>query len=316
MDPEVSFIIVSFNTRDLLRDCLKCVQQRIDGVTNEIFVVDNGSSDGSANMVLKEFPEVNLLRSIKNLGFGAANNLALAKARGHVIAFLNSDAFPHSQSIQNGLKHLKSDIGMVGARLVSADGSWQPSARLFPSPLNDFLILSGLSFRYPKSPFFGRPDRTFAPPDEPCDTDWVPGAFALVPHPVLKEVGGFDERFFLYYEEVDLCLRIKAAGYRIQYWPDVVVTHLGGASAMKVAGEPFCPKEAQLLLARMRSKLLYYRKHHGWWGAWSARIIEEGWHLLRLMKNWFHPRKADESHQQIALMRRAWKETAGGTTWQ
>jgi GT2 family glycosyltransferase len=315
MLPEVSLIIVSFNTRDLLRDCLNSLKKHLEGISCEILVVDNNSTDHSTEMVQKEFPEVILIPLSKNVGFGAANNRAFEKAKGRTIALLNSDAFLHPHALQNGLHHLKEHpkMGLGGARLVNPDGSWQPSARLFPSPLNDFLILSGLSARYPKSRFFGRPDRTYA--DGACETDWVPGAFALFPRSVLDQVGGFDERFFLYYEEVDLCRRIQAAGYTIQYWPDVVVTHLGGASAKKVERQPFCPKEAQLLLWRMRSKLLYYRKHHGWWGAWKARAVEEGWHRLRIVKNWFHPAKAEESRRHIALLQQAWMETNGGSSW-
>ena len=115
-------------------------------------------------------------------------------------------------------------IGAAGGSLVSRDGSWQPSARMFPSPLNDLLAFTGMAARFPRSRFFGRFDRTWADSDKPCEVDWVPGAFTILKAEALARIGFFDPAFFLYYEEVDLCRRIRAAGYRIHYQPDIVVT--------------------------------------------------------------------------------------------
>lgn len=178
--------------------------------------------------------------------------------------------------------------------------------------MNEFLQLSGLANKYPRSKFFGRFNRTWASSDEACETDWVPGAFAIIPRPVLEKVGFFDERFFLYYEEVDLCRRIKSAGYKIWYWPDVVVTHLGGESSKTVNNHVFSNKSAQLELWRMRSELLYFRKHHGWWGALRMQSLEVWWHWLRALNNYNNPIKAQESRTIMNLMSNAWKETQGG----
>ena len=232
--PDVSIVIVSFNTRDMLRECLETTRNQ--GVVTEIIVVDNASRDGSADMVRAEFPNVRVISSPDNLGFAGANNLAFAEATGRFVVLLNSDAFLHPGTLARAIAHMDAEptVGLGGGLLVGRDGHWQPSARLFPSLLNDCLSLTGLSARFPASRLFGRADRTWADPKQPTDTDWVPGAFSIIRRDVLNEVGFFDPRFFLYYEEVDLCLRIKAAGYRVAYWPDLEVIHIGGESSKTI----------------------------------------------------------------------------------
>ena len=311
--PEISIIIVSFNTCKLLRECLSSLLQVTLGVSHEIIVIDNASVDQSAEMVAKEFPSVRLINSSINLGFGAANNAACKIARGNFILLLNSDAFLYPDALQTALKQLQKNqnIGLGGARLVGKDGSWQPSARLFPSLLNSFLEISGLADKYPKSPFFGRYNRTWAPPSESAEVDWVPGAFVLIPRPIWEKVEGFDERFFFYCEEVDLCKRVKAAGHSICYWGDVFVTHLGGESTKNI-NTATLSKNRQLELWRMRSTFLYYRKHHGWLGAYSIKAFEEWWHRLRQWKNYKNPFKNEESRTLIKFLKQAWQETAGG----
>ncbi len=317
--PQVSIVIVSFNTRDLLRECLLGLEKESIGVAKEIFVVDNHSRDCSAEMVETEFPYVSLIRSDVNLGFAAANNAAFRRCSGQYVVLLNSDAFLKPQALQRAITYMDADpsIGLGGARLVGQDGSWQPSARLFPSLLNDFLTISGLSGRHPRSRFFGRFDRTWADQDLPADVDWVPGAFSIVRRQLLEKLGYFDENFFLYYEEVDLCRRIKANGFSVRYWPDVVVVHLGGESSKTVTNVAFSKSGSQLALWRMRAGMLYYRKHHGSPIAWLAMQLELQWHSMREKSNRrnsdpIRTAKADESARLGELVRQAWKETQGG----
>jgi GT2 family glycosyltransferase len=314
----VSIVIVSFNTKALLRECLESVRAECAGIPSEILVVDNISRDGSADMVETEFPDVRLIRSAINLGFAAANNRAFPHVAGRYVVLLNSDAFLHPGALGEAINHMDADdrIGLGGARLVGRDDSWQPSARLYPSVLNDFLTLSGLAAKYPKSRFFGRFDRTWADPDLAEDVDWVPGAFSIVRKTVLDRVGPFDEQFFLYYEEVDLCRRIQAAGYTVRYWPDVRVIHLGGESSKTVGTVQMSASGSQLTLWRMRSEFLYYRKHHGCL-AWWAKEVEACWHRIRARKNVSAPdpqqrNKAAESLAMVSLLNRAWAETKGG----
>lgn len=325
-DYTVSIIVVSFNTRDLLRECLQSILKECDrlpdGITAEILVVDNASTDLSAEMVASEFASsgspVRLIRSKINLGFAGANNLAMEMARGRYLVLLNSDAFFHSGALSRAIEHVDSDatVGLGGARLVGPSGNWQPSARAFPGIWNGFFVLSGLASRYPKSRIFGSFDRTWDDPFLAAEVDWVPGAFSIMRREALAKAGLFDTRFFLYCEEVDLCRRIKAAGFRILYWPDVAVTHIGGESSRKLTALKFSDGEAQVVLWRMRATLLYFRKHHGM-RVWGIRLLEDAMHKLRWLRrrnsnNPAQRERAEEAKVHLALMRQAWKETNGG----
>ena len=319
--PDVSVVVVSLNTRELLRECLTTLAHESGGLTCETIVVDNASRDGSADMVASEFPDAVLVRSGSNLGFAAANNLAFAKATGRYVVLLNSDAFLTPGALAGVVRAMddRPDIGLGGVRLVGRDGAWQPSARMFPSLLNDFLSLSGLSMRYRTSRFFGRMDRTWADPSASASVDWVPGAFSIIRRSVLEQVGYFDERFFLYYEEVDLCRRIKNAGYAVWYWPEYSVVHLGGESSKTITQLSMSKAGSQLTLWRMRSALLYHRKHGGWMGAWLAGQLEISWYRMRELRNARRGREAAgskvaESQSMVTLMRQAWSETSGGRT--
>jgi GT2 family glycosyltransferase len=199
---------------------------------------------------------------------------------------------------------------------VNRDGRSQPSGRRFHSIWNDGIVLTGLSAKYPQSKVFGAPDRTWADENISADVDWVPGAFMIMRREALAKVGTFDPRFFLYYEETDLCRRVRAAGYRVTYWPDVVVTHIGGESGKKLRLLTESTVASRVELWRMRSTLLYYRKHHGW-QARLAKWLEQGLYIVRWMRNCksgdpARRERAAESLLMASLMRQAWKDTHGG----
>ncbi len=319
--PDISVVIVSYNTRELLRECLGAVAREAASISHEIIVIDNASRDGSPDMVAGDFRDVCLIRSESNLGFGPANNRGFAQAHGRYVILLNSDAFPRPGALRLALDHMdaRPQVALGGGRLLGRDDSWQPSARMFPSLFNDFLSASGLAARYSKSRLLGRADRTWANPLEAAQVDWLPGAYVIIRRAVLERVGYFDERFFLYYEEVDLCRRIKAAGYEIWYWPDIVTVHLGGESSKTINRLQVSSAGSQLTLWRMRSQLLYYRKHHHLWGAWCSAALETSWHRLRSKRNAiFRSASSEAKHQEsrdaILLMKQAWRETAGGAT--
>jgi GT2 family glycosyltransferase len=315
---EASIVIISFNTRDLLRESLtSCAAECID-IPAEIFVVDNGSTDGSVEMVEAEFPQVILIQSQVNLGFGVANNLALQKARGRYFVLLNSDAFFTPGSLAKAIRHMDEtpNCALGGALLQGRAGRWQPSAKRFHSVFDDLLVLTGLADKFPKSTLFGRMSRTWADESQPASVDWVPGAFAIIRPSALERVGLFDPIFFLYYEEVDLCLRLKRAGYEVWYWPDVLIIHLGGESSKKLTNLEFSTRAAQVVLWRMRSTLLYYRKHHGW-KVWLAKWMEKTLYSITVLRNrWSRiPERRDrERHYRtmIRLMEQAWTETNAG----
>ncbi len=325
-DCTVSVIVVSFNTRDLLRECLTSLREECarlpEGLSAEILVVDNASRDGSADMVAAEFSgpgtPVHLIRSDVNLGFGVANNRAIEAANGRYLVLLNPDAFFHSGALARAIAHTEVDpsAGVGGARLVGRDGAWQPAARMFPTILRDAFVFTGLASRFPRSRFFSAAERTWADPAVPAEVDWVTGAFMILRRAALDKAGLFDPAFFLYCEEVDLCRRVKDAGFRVLYWPDIVVTHLHGESSRQVGAQVFSKNESQVVLWRMRSILLYYRKHHGA-KVWLARWLEESLYSLRFLRNRFSPsprrrERAREAVILLHLLRRAWNETRGG----
>jgi GT2 family glycosyltransferase len=315
---DASIIIVSFNTRELLRECLESVIRESADLTVEILVVDNNSLDGSPQMVEEEFPQVRLLRSDINLGFGAANNLALAHARGRYIVLLNSDAFFQPAALEVAIRHMDEtpDCGLAGGRLIGRDGSWQPSARSFHTIISDLIVLTGLADKFPKSKFFGKFDRTWADQYQAAAVDWVPGAFSIIRPEAIEKTGFFDPAFFLYYEEVDLCHRIKQAGYTIWYWPDIVVVHIGGESSRELRVDDISPRAAQIDMWRMRSTLLYYRKYHGPM-ALFAKWQEIALHRVTVWRNRFsrtplRKQRAQRHRNLIVLMKQAWKDTSGG----
>jgi GT2 family glycosyltransferase len=315
---DASIVIISFNTREILRECLHSVLHEITNLAVEIFIVDNDSTDGSPEMVEQDFPQATLLRAGSNLGFGAANNLALLQARGRYFVLLNSDAFFQPGTLAASIRYMDEhpECGLGGARLVGRDGAMQPSARTFPTVFGDAIVLTGLASRFPRSKFFGAFDRTWADPHQPASVDWVPGAFSIIRPAALLKTGLFDPAFFLYYEEVDLCLRIKRAGYAIWYWPDISIIHIGGESSRQLKTLEFSSTAAQVVLWRMRSTLLYYRKHHGW-KVHAARWLEVVLNKATAIRNRFSqsPARQDRRRNAITLnrlMHQAWQDTQHG----
>jgi GT2 family glycosyltransferase len=316
---DISVLIVSFNTRDVLRECMQSVRRESESLRTQVIVVDNGSVDGSQLMVEREFPEALLIRSAVNLGFAGANNLGYRSATGRYLVLLNSDAFLAEGALLRSVRHMEETLrcGIGGGRLVGRDGSWQPSARRFPSLLDDVMVRSGLAARFPRSRFFGRFDRTWADAMEAAEVDWVPGAFSIVRGAILEKTELFDPRFFLYYEEVDLCMRMKQMGYSVWYWPDICVTHLGGESSRKISSLEMSKSGSQLTLWRMRSTLLYYRKHCGRLTAATAMILERFWYWQRFVRMRISrdPRRRETAASEkrlAAIMNQAWRETGGG----
>jgi GT2 family glycosyltransferase len=327
----VTIVIVSFNTRELLRRCLdellaECRRlgtgPKGEPHTAEILVVDNASHDGSAEMVERDYATtatpVKLYASPENLGFGRANNVAIEAAQGRYIVLLNSDAFFHEGALEAAIQQMEQNrkAGAGGAKLVFEDGSWQPSARTFHSIGRDALVLTGMASRFPRSRIFGSPDRTWADVNQPAQVDWVTGAFMILRREALALVGIFDPAFFLYCEEVDLCKRLKQGGFEVWYWPQIVVTHLGGESSKNVKERTFSKISATVEEWRMRSTLIYYRKHHGW-QAHLARLLEDVFYTVRgwrnrLSKLEWRQQRAEEAKLMIQLMRQAWASTDGG----
>lgn len=315
---DVSIVIVSFNTCAVLRECLGLVYRQIGSLQVQVIVVDNASTDDSLDMIAKEFPDVLRIRSEVNIGFGRANNLGFEAALGRYVVLLNSDAFLGEGALERSVAHMETNphAGLGGGRLVGRDGSFQPSARMFPRIIDNLIVLSGLATRFPHSRLFGHVDRTWADQGEPAEVDWVPGAYSIIRSEAIKAAGPFDPRFFLYYEEVDLCKRIKEKGYSIWYWPDISVVHIGGESSRQIKSLDFSQTGAQLTLWSMRSKLLYYRKHYPL-SVFLAMLVDLVWYSLQAQRRrWSSDpdrRARSRADQRMAsMMRQAWRDTRGG----
>jgi len=283
----ISVIIVSYNTSSLLRQCLEKLYENRPNMEMEVFVVDNDSVDDSAAMVQREFPQVRLIANDVNMGFGAANNQAWALSSGKYILLLNPDAFVKPSAIDNSIAFMDShpQCGLCGGRLVKPDGSLDPSARRFPNFLAKFFTISGLRSRFPHSKLFSRHEFGNFDHNSVMEVDWVPGTFTVYRREMLKKTGLFDERFFIYYEETDLCLTAKRSGWKVYFIPDAEVIHVGGASAKTRKDQTFDTGGSQVLKFRMRSEYLYFRKNYGLMSVLANSGVEIGWHLLRYLVN-------------------------------
>jgi N-acetylglucosaminyl-diphospho-decaprenol L-rhamnosyltransferase len=255
---ELSIIIVNYNTRDLLRDCLKSVYASEVDFEYETIVVDNCSTDSSAAMVQAEFPQSLLLTSPYNCGFACGNNLGFAKARGNIVLLLNPDTVLPPTALHDMVAFIEAhpDAGVAGPKLVLADGSLDLACRRsFPTLDVAFYRLVGLSRRYPDSARYNRYNLGYLDPDQVAEVDSVVGAFMMIRRQALEQAGPFDERFFMYAEDIDLCYRIKVEhGWKVYYNPGVVVTHYKSRATTK----RWIPMTIQFY----RAMWLFHRKHY------------------------------------------------------
>lgn len=225
--PDLSVVIVSFNTRKLLAECLDtliCSTRHIDA---ELIVVDNASGDGSPDMLRADYPSVNLIASEHNLGFAGANNRGIEASHGPVVLLLNSDAFVNPDAITSCLHVLRErpEVGLVGVKVLNLDGSIQFEAGRFPSLWSDVSTSLGLDQL--------KRDRRRPSSGSNKDADWVHGACMFVRREAITDSGSLDETFFMYSEEVEWCYRFWQRGWRVVYLGDASVVHLGGSSSMK-----------------------------------------------------------------------------------
>ncbi|MGB6836287.1 MAG: glycosyltransferase family 2 protein [Dehalococcoidia bacterium] len=255
---DVSVVIVSFNSRNYLRPCLRSVLEHTQGVEYEVIVVDNASSDGSAEMVAGEFPQVTLLRRADNAGFAAANNEGIRAARGEAILLLNPDAEFTGNVLPPMHRYLGAHpgVGVLGPKLLDEDGSLQLSCRRFPGFATALFNRYSLATRLlPKNPFSTRYLMTDFDHKGIADVDWVSGACMMLPRQAFDRIGLLDERYFMYIEDVDLCQRAHRAGYKVVYFPEVAVLHHIGRSSSTLP--------SRSIIERHRSMWHYYKKYQG-----------------------------------------------------
>lgn len=283
---DVSIVIVSFNTCELTRRCLTCVQEHGGDVNHEVIVVDNASADGSAEMIEQEFPGVTLIRQTVNKGFAGGNIPGMKRAKGRYILLLNSDAFIAEGVLSKALAYMDSNprVGVLGCRLTNPDGSLQPSARSLPGPINKFLHISGLAARFPSSPIFGKVDYTWWDHSTPRKVGWVVGAFFMIRRLTMEEIGLLDDGYFLYFEEIDYCLAAYRKYWDVVFYPDASVVHLGGQSTLKTPGR-ISTQGRQSLSIRIASECRYYKKCYGRFRLLAAMGVELLWNALIRLKH-------------------------------
>ncbi len=263
---DLSVIILNWNTCALLEKCLHSLLDCPSEVISvEVIVVDNASEDNSRAMVTEKFPQVKLIVSKKNVGFGAGNNLALPEARGTYLLFLNSDTIVHHHALQTLVEFANNnpDAGIIGAKLLNADGSLQYSCRHYPNLATGLFRNTPLGRLFPGNKF--NTDYLMSSWDHatPRDVDWVSGAALMIRRSVVDQTGCFDEEYYMYCEDVDLCYRVKHAPrqkqgveetWRVVYCPDAVITHYIGKSSDKVP--------TRMTYEFHRSQYLFYTKHY------------------------------------------------------
>ena len=279
MNLDLSVVIVNWNVQDLLRYCLaslSSVPPTAPNLQTEIIVIDNASTDGSVEMIRAEFPHATLIANTENHGFAAANNQGIAAAKGRYVLLLN----PDTEALGDGLVALvrfmddQPDIGLVGPQLLYPDRHVQSSRRRFPTLATLFLESTWLEPLAPRS-LLRRYYVLDQPDDAIQDVDWVVGAALLARRETIDQVGGLDEGFFMYSEELDWCRRIKAAGWRVAYSPAAqIIHHVGKSSDQAVPIRH---------ISFQRSKIRYARKYHGRKVATALRLYLlalYGWQLV------------------------------------
>jgi GT2 family glycosyltransferase len=231
--PSVSIIIVNWNSLAFLRKCLFSIRQLASDVSHEVIVVDNASFDGSREMVANEFREVRFIQSQSNLGFSRANNLGVESSTGRNLLFLNPDTEFRGSALKTLLEFIESrqDVGIVGAKLLNSDMTVQLGCvKAFPSLLNQLIEWHHLMERYPRWKLWGMAP-LFDHSDEPAVVEVVSGACLLIKRHVFSHVGGFGTQYFMYSEDVDLCHKVKAAGWKAFLVERAEVVHHGGRSS-------------------------------------------------------------------------------------
>jgi hypothetical protein len=301
-DTKLTIVLVSYNKPKLTVDCLQALMASVSALSVVVVLVDNASTESPVLGINETFPDVRVIVNDRNKGFGRANNQALGYAEGPFVLLLNTDAFVAEDSVGKAIAYMEGHprCGILGVKLVGHDGSLQPSCRYFPTPWNLFLSRTGLDKVF----------KTVRTVDDMAwdhanvrQCDWVPGCFYLVRREVIDQVGLFDPRYFLYYEEVDHCFAVKKAGWEVTYFPDTTVVHLGGESAATI-GE-LTPAGRQLEALKMESELLYFRKNHGLAAAVGSLLLgtaAEALNLAKRLARWRRPFGFRSTHLLVSKL--------------
>lgn len=253
---DLSIIIVNYNVKDFLSHLLQSIKAATKNISTEIIVVDNASSDGSVEHLSKNHPEVTLISSTVNLGFSRANNLGLQKASGRYLLLLNPDTLVSEDTFDTMIQFMDTnpEAGLAGCKLLNTDGTLQLACRRgFPGPWVSFCKVTGLSAMFPKSRLFARYNLTYLDENETYEVDAISGAFMFIRKSVVDSIGGLDEQFFMYGEDLDWCYRVQKAGHKVFYVHTTKIIHYKGESTKRSNID-----ETRVFYNAMR---LFVRKH-------------------------------------------------------
>jgi len=241
----------------------------------EVIVVDNASNDGSAEMVAAEFPEVNLIRSAQNLGFAKANNLGIKAAKGDYLALVNSDVVIHPGCFKSLVRFMEAhrEAGLIGPRVIGGDGNPQRTCRLLPGIWNTSCESFGLDTAFSRISFFSGREMRHWKQDQAAQVEVLSGCFWLARRVAAEQVGGLDERFFFYAEDVDWCKRFRDAGWKVWYVTEAAATHFGGGSSSNAP--------LRYSIEMLRANLTYWKKYHGIPGQFVYYILSVIYHGAR-----------------------------------
>lgn len=302
---DVSIVIVSWNTRDLLRSCLQSVITESDQISYEIIVVDNASGDGTPGMVRSEFPSVKLVANRENKGFAAANNQGIRKSVGRYVLLLNPDTVVWEGAIWRCVEYADAhrDVGIVGCQVYLDEHQVQQTGFAFPSAWNLALTLSGLSRAFKHSRVLGAPELGWWDRNDERDLDVISGMFMLIRKEALDQVGLLDEDYFVYTEEADLCFRFARAGWRRIFTPSARILHVCGGS--KSTEQVNIKMSVQL----QKSMMIFYWKNLGalsWMAAKGIYIVSNviratSWYIQYLIEQ--DPRRKTKATAALAALR-------------
>ena len=252
----LSVVFLNYNTRDLTRQALSSVLAAAEGLEVEIFVVDNASADGSADMVAEEFPQVKLICNEANVGFAAGNNVALRQVTGEYALLINTDTIVRRDALRTMVEFLDAhpEAGACGCKILDPDGTLQlDSRRGFPTPLAAFCKMSGLSRLFPKHPLIAHYHMTYLDPEQTAEVEVLSGSCMMVRKAAMDQVGLLDEDYFMYGEDIDWCYRFHQAGWKIYYVPTTAIIHFRGESGR---GVPL-----RILYRKSRAMSIFVNKH-------------------------------------------------------
>ena len=273
----VSVIIVVWNGKKYVRECLESLRENCRDVCDEVIIVDNASSDGSAELIAEMFPEFHLIRNSENLGFAKANNIGIAQSSGDYVCLVNSDVKFTGDCLSPMLRFLSEnpEVGMVGPKMLATDGEVRRSTMRFPTVWNQFSRALGLDIVFKKSRLFGGLLMADFDHNKTTPVEVLNGWFVVARRNAIDRVGLLDPQFFMYAEDLDWCYRFHQAGEKIVFFAGAEAIHYGGASSSNAP--------LRFYLEMCRANWQYWQKHYGWLAQMAFLASSGTYHLVRLL---------------------------------